>query len=121
MFAPSEEVVQSVRSWLVASGVDDAVIIHSDNKGWLAFDLPAWQAEELFQTAYHEHVHANSGNVRVGCDEYEPKCEFYYTRADGVCQIFSARAYSGTRRFHLPRCQTLGHLEKDRTQEKRPS
>lgn len=70
MFAPSDDTVQSVRSWLLASGIDDSIIVHSENKGWLAFDLPAWQAQDLFQTEYHEHVHAKSGNVRVGCDEF---------------------------------------------------
>jgi tripeptidyl-peptidase-1 len=70
MFAPSEEAVQSVRSWLIASGIEDNIIVHSENKGWLAFNVPASQAEEIFKTEYHEHVHANSGTVRVGCDEY---------------------------------------------------
>jgi tripeptidyl-peptidase-1 len=70
MFAPSEESVQAVREWLVTSGIEDDAIVHSDNKGWLAFDIPAWQAEDLFQTEYHEHVHSTSGQVRVGCDEY---------------------------------------------------
>lgn len=59
-----------MRDWLVASGIEDSAIVYSDNKGWLAFDIPAWQAENLFQTEYHEHVHAASGQVRVGCDEY---------------------------------------------------
>lgn len=68
-FAPSEESVQTVREWLVASGIEDDAIVHSENKGWLAFDIPAWQAEDLFQTEYHEHVHSTSRQVRVGCDE----------------------------------------------------
>lgn len=71
MFSPSQDTIETVRAWLVASGIEDNVIVHSDNKGWLAFDIPAWQAEEIFQTEYHEHVHANSGGVRVGCDEYD--------------------------------------------------
>jgi hypothetical protein len=80
MFAPSEESVQAVREWLVASGIEDDAIVHSDNKGWLAFDVPARQAEDLFQTEYHEHVHSTSGQVRVGCDEYAwpRKCLFAF-------------------------------------------
>jgi subtilase family serine protease len=70
MFAPSEETVQAVRDWLVASGIEESAIVHSENKGWLALDIPTWQAEDLFNTEYHEHVHSNSGQVRVGCDEY---------------------------------------------------
>lgn len=69
MFAPSHETVQAVREWLILSGVEVSRIIHSDNKGWIAMDIPAWRAEELFQTTYHEHVHT-SGAVRVGSDEY---------------------------------------------------
>jgi tripeptidyl-peptidase-1 len=71
MFAPSEETVETVREWLVASGIEISHIVHSDNKGWLAFDIPTWQAEELFQTKYHEHVHVETGAVKVGSDEYE--------------------------------------------------
>jgi tripeptidyl-peptidase-1 len=69
MFAPSTDVVQQVREWLVSSGVSDDVIVHSENKGWLAFDIPAWKAEELFQTEYHEHFHSTSGSVKVGSDQ----------------------------------------------------
>lgn len=96
MFAPSQDTVEAVRAWLVASGIEENVIIHSDNKGWLAFDIPAWQAEEIFQTEYHEHVHANSGNVRVGCDEYYWPLTLHWHIADFTHQIFSARAYSRT-------------------------
>ncbi|KAG9240127.1 Pro-kumamolisin, activation domain-containing protein [Calycina marina] len=68
-FAPTAEAVQAVYDWLVNSGVEASTIVHSENKGWLAIDMPAWQAEEAFQAEYYEHVHA-TGNVRVGCDEY---------------------------------------------------
>jgi tripeptidyl-peptidase-1 len=71
MFSPSEDAVQTVREWLVSAGIQDTSIVHSDNKGWLALDIPAWQAEDIFKTEYHEHIHSDSGNVRVGCDECE--------------------------------------------------
>jgi len=58
-----------VREWLVSSGIEDKSIVHSENKGWLALDIPAWQAEDLFKTEYHEHVHSTSGKVSVGSDE----------------------------------------------------
>jgi hypothetical protein len=75
MFTPSEEIVDAVRDCLVAFGIKDDSIVHSENKGWLALDIPAWQAENLFNTEYHEHVHSTSGQVRVGCDEYVSFCE----------------------------------------------
>ena len=70
MFAPSEDAVQAVRDWLIASGIEGASVVQSENKGWLALDIPTWQAEELFQTEYHEHVHSTSGKVKIGSDEY---------------------------------------------------
>jgi tripeptidyl-peptidase-1 len=79
MFAPTEETIQAVRDWLVASGIEDNSIVHSENKGWLALDVPAWQAEDLFRTEYHEHVHLTSGQVRVGCDEYVGACRYLGT------------------------------------------
>jgi len=72
MFSPSEYAIQTVREWLVSAGIQDKSIVHSDNKGWFALDIPAWQAEDLFKTEYHEHIHSDSGNVRVGCDGYAP-------------------------------------------------
>jgi tripeptidyl-peptidase-1 len=69
MFAPAANAVKEVRDFLLRSGVADNVIVHSENKGWLAFDIPSSKAEELFQTEYHEHFHYESGKVKVGCDE----------------------------------------------------
>jgi tripeptidyl-peptidase-1 len=69
MYAPSEETLQAVRAWLLSSGIEEERIIHSNNKGWIAMDIPAWRAEELLQTVYHEHIHL-TGAVRIGSDEY---------------------------------------------------
>lgn len=55
MFAPAEDAVRSVMNWLKEHGIGG--VVHSDNKGWLAFDIPASQAEELFKTEYHEYEH----------------------------------------------------------------
>ena len=40
-----------------------------ENKGWLAIDMPAHQAERLLHTKYYESNHAD-GRVRIGCDHY---------------------------------------------------
>lgn len=69
MFEPSQEAVAAVRAWLESCGVHPNEIVHSDNKGWLALNIPARQAESIFQTEYHEHEHSRSGNIRLGCDE----------------------------------------------------
>jgi subtilase family serine protease len=70
LFAPAEETVQAVREWLQTSGIENSRIVHSDNKGWLAFDATVEEAENLLLTEYYEHEHRHSSNVRVGCDEY---------------------------------------------------
>lgn len=71
MFAPTAEAVQAVRNWLTMSGIDESRIVHSDNKGWLAFDATVEEAETLLLAEYYEHEHRHSPNVRVGCDEYD--------------------------------------------------
>lgn len=71
MFAPSEDAVASVRAWLEESGVNE--VVHTENKGWLAFDIPAWQAEELLQTDFYEYERASTpgaSRVKIGSDGY---------------------------------------------------
>ncbi|PYH32008.1 S53 family peptidase [Aspergillus neoniger CBS 115656] len=70
IFQPSEEAVEAVREWLVASGIHPSRVVHSDNKGWLAFDAYAHEAERLFMTEFHEHESDRSAKIRVGCDQY---------------------------------------------------
>lgn len=68
MFSPSEEAVEAVREWLASAGIDLSRVVHSDNKGWLAFDAYAHEAENLLKTKFHEHESASSASIRVGCD-----------------------------------------------------
>lgn len=69
-FAPSEDSIQTVRDWLISVGVSENNVVTTSNKAWLAIDLPAWKAEELFKTAYYEHESNSDGTVRLGCDHY---------------------------------------------------
>jgi tripeptidyl-peptidase I len=68
MFAPSDETVDAVTMWLIDSGIDSRRIVHSDNKGWLAFDASADELERLLHTEYHEHEHKYTTKIRVGTD-----------------------------------------------------
>ena len=70
MFAPADDAIQEVRDWLIEAGIDRRHIRLSDNKGWLALDISASEAERLFHSEYYEHEHISSGNIRIGCDEY---------------------------------------------------
>jgi tripeptidyl-peptidase-1 len=69
MFAPPEDTVAAVKGWLTSSGIDASRILHYDNKGWLAFDATAEEAEGLFGAEFHEHEHSKSPSVRIGCDK----------------------------------------------------
>ncbi|KAI3109328.1 hypothetical protein CBS147333_5650 [Penicillium roqueforti] len=70
LFAPSKDSVESVRHWLEASGIHESRIVHSDNKGWLAFDAYAHEVEDLFKAEFYEHEHASSSSIKIGCEEY---------------------------------------------------
>ena len=70
MFAPSDESVAAVREWLVISGIPAERITHSDNKGWLAFDVSAQEAENLLHTEYYVYEHTSYGHIEIACDQY---------------------------------------------------
>ncbi|KAJ6000713.1 Aorsin [Penicillium waksmanii] len=70
MFAPSSQTVEDVREWLHSVGIDPSRVVHSDNKGWIAFDAYAHEAERLFMTEFYEHKHTASQSMKIGCDEY---------------------------------------------------
>jgi len=69
MFAPEEEIVQAVKEWLLSSGIHDSRVVHSENKGWLAFDASIEEAERLLLAEFHEHEHLETSKTRVGCDK----------------------------------------------------
>ncbi|CAI7565483.1 unnamed protein product [Penicillium glandicola] len=69
-FAPSKDSVDSVRQWLEASGIHKSRIVHTDNKGWLAFDAYAHELEALFKAEFYEHEHASTSSMKIGCEEY---------------------------------------------------
>ena len=68
-FAPSDETVKNVADWLIASGINADDILHSDNRGWLEFEVEASVAEELFKTELYEHEHATNGKLSIASDE----------------------------------------------------
>lgn len=69
MFAPSKVSVDSVRRWLESSGIHGSRIVHTDNKGWLAFDAYAHEVEALFKAEFHEHEHSSTASLKIGCEE----------------------------------------------------
>lgn len=69
MFSPSEEAVEAVREWLDSAGIHNSRVVHSDNKGWLAFDAYAHEAENLFLAEFYEHEHMSTDSIKIGCDK----------------------------------------------------
>ncbi|QKX58260.1 uncharacterized protein TRUGW13939_05381 [Talaromyces rugulosus] len=69
-FAPSDETVSKVKSWLVDSGIPADRVTHSDNQGWLAFFATPDEAEDLLQTEFHEFEDSVTGGVTPACDQY---------------------------------------------------
>ncbi|QKX54516.1 uncharacterized protein TRUGW13939_01603 [Talaromyces rugulosus] len=69
-FAPTDETVDTVKNWLLGSGiVSENDIVQYENKGWMAVDMPAKNAESLLGTEFYEFDGVN-GDIRIGCDEY---------------------------------------------------
>lgn len=68
LFAPAEDTVRNVKDWLLGSGVHESDILPYTNKGWLAVDMPAKDAERLLRTKFFEYETADG--LKIGCDEY---------------------------------------------------
>lgn len=70
LFAPQQSTVDTVKEWLVSSGIDASRISQSVNKQWLQFDALAQELEDLLKTEYHVYKHKSSGKHNVACDHY---------------------------------------------------
>ncbi|KAJ4290192.1 hypothetical protein N0V90_010407 [Kalmusia sp. IMI 367209] len=67
-FAPSNDTVDTVASWLVNSGgIAKERITHTDNKAWLAFEATVEEAEQLLWTKYYVR---EDERAMVACDQY---------------------------------------------------
>jgi tripeptidyl-peptidase-1 len=64
-FAPSESTVDSIRMWLVASGIAEDKPRLSFNKGWIELNVTVASAERLLDTEYHIYEHV-SGAKQIG-------------------------------------------------------
>lgn len=68
-FAPSSETVDTVKAWLVSSGIAPERISRSQSLGWLKFDATVAEAENLLKTEYHLYKHS-TGKPHVSCSSY---------------------------------------------------
>ncbi|KAK8041507.1 subtilisin-like protein [Apiospora phragmitis] len=69
MFAPSQEVVDSVRAWLAESGIDPRRIGVSESRSWISVNATVAEVESLIQTDYHVYEHS-SGHLHVASGSY---------------------------------------------------
>ena len=64
-FAPSQETISAVMSWLVDAGFSRDRLRLSPNKGWIHLNASTSEAESLLKTEYHVYVHP-SGDTQIG-------------------------------------------------------
>ena len=70
IFKPSDSAVDSVQSWLTASGIAVDRISQSANKQWIQFDGNVKELEALLHTEYYVFEHERTGQQDVACDKY---------------------------------------------------
>ena len=69
LFAPTQERVDIVKSWLKSSLTKAQNVTLAPNKQWLQFDATVSELEKLLYTEYYEYEHTESGKSVLGCDE----------------------------------------------------
>ncbi|KZS91782.1 subtilisin-like protein [Sistotremastrum niveocremeum HHB9708] len=69
IFAPSDESIGAVKSWLHSEGIHPSRIRLSDTKAFLSFEASVEEAERLLETEYHIFKHED-GSENVGCHEF---------------------------------------------------
>lgn len=70
LFAPAQDAVDSVKTWLHDAGITPERVSQSANKQWIQFDAEVHEVERLLMTKYHQYEHVATGNLNVACDEY---------------------------------------------------
>jgi tripeptidyl-peptidase-1 len=68
-FAPKPETIETVRSWLIESGVEPHRMKISPTKGWLEVASTVEEAENLLLAEYHVYDH-ETGTKHIACESY---------------------------------------------------
>ncbi|KAJ7054441.1 subtilisin-like protein [Mycena amicta] len=69
-FAPSDESVDAVVSWISENGFERDRVRVSKSKGWVALNATVAETEALLATEYHVFVHDASAKEHIACDQY---------------------------------------------------
>ncbi|OAA43423.1 alkaline serine protease AorO [Beauveria brongniartii RCEF 3172] len=70
LFASSNETIDSVRQWLIASGISSGSIQISPSRTWVHFNTTVGELGQLLQTQYHEYTSRSSKGVYLGTESY---------------------------------------------------
>ena len=69
-FAPSDESIQSVRTWLNEAGIAEHRQALTSKRGWIWVEATIAEMEALLKTEYHIFNHGETGEHQIGCEEY---------------------------------------------------
>ncbi|KAJ7089341.1 subtilisin-like protein [Mycena belliarum] len=69
-FAPSDEAVHAVTSWIRENGFAAERVHVSRTKGWVKLNASVAETEALLRTEYHVYMHESSGQEHVACEAY---------------------------------------------------
>lgn len=70
LFAVDDKSIDTIKQWLVKSGVDAKAISVNPTKTWMTVNAPVQQFEKMLKTRYHTYRNVVSGVDHVGTDEY---------------------------------------------------
>jgi tripeptidyl-peptidase-1 len=65
-FAPTDETVHAVTSWITESGFAKERVRVSQSKGWVVLNASVAETEALLNTEYHIYVHESTGKKHIG-------------------------------------------------------
>ncbi|KAL6700777.1 peptidase S8/S53 domain-containing protein [Trichoderma pleuroticola] len=70
MFAPHDDSVDAVHSWLETEGIELDRVYRSDNRQWIQFHATVGELEKLLNATYDIYESQKTGIRQVGTDEY---------------------------------------------------
>ncbi|CEJ79839.1 hypothetical protein VHEMI00055 [[Torrubiella] hemipterigena] len=70
LFAVEDKSIDTIKQWLVKSGVDAKAISVNPTKTWMTVNAPVQQLEKMLKTRYHTYRNVISGADHVGTDQY---------------------------------------------------
>jgi tripeptidyl-peptidase-1 len=69
-FAPDEDTINAVKSWLVDSGISEDRIVLTPSRTWLRMNLTVAEAETLLKTEYRVFEHKETAKRALAVEEY---------------------------------------------------